>query len=125
MNLVHRLSSKADGISADQQILRVLRILNFQYRFQNSSLLCPVPSRLNPVQTPPPLQSLSLIFISTLSSNLSPCLERGLFPSGFPIKLSYVFISPAIQCRGQRMSGATHPLPQYAFMAWCLVKAQG
>jgi len=23
------------------------------------------------------------------------------------------------------MSGAIHPLPQYAFMAWYLVKAQG
>jgi hypothetical protein len=23
------------------------------------------------------------------------------------------------------MSGAIHPLPQYAFMAWCSVKAQG
>jgi len=23
------------------------------------------------------------------------------------------------------MSGAIHPFPQYAFMAWCLVKAQG
>jgi hypothetical protein len=23
------------------------------------------------------------------------------------------------------MSGAIHSLPQYAFMAWCLVKAQG
>jgi len=23
------------------------------------------------------------------------------------------------------MSGATLPLPQYAFMAWCLVKEQG
>jgi hypothetical protein len=23
------------------------------------------------------------------------------------------------------MGGAIHPLPQYAFMAWCLVKAQG
>jgi hypothetical protein len=23
------------------------------------------------------------------------------------------------------MSGAINPLPQYAFMAWCLVKAQG
>jgi hypothetical protein len=23
------------------------------------------------------------------------------------------------------MSGAVPPLPQYAFMAWCLVKAQG
>jgi hypothetical protein len=25
----------------------------------------------------------------------------------------------------QTMNGATHPLPQYAFIAWCLVKAQG
>jgi hypothetical protein len=23
------------------------------------------------------------------------------------------------------MSGAIHPLPQYAFMAWCLVKSTG
>jgi hypothetical protein len=23
------------------------------------------------------------------------------------------------------MGGAIHPLPQYAFMVWCLVKAQG
>jgi len=23
------------------------------------------------------------------------------------------------------MSGAIHPLPNYAFIAWCLVKAQG
>jgi hypothetical protein len=31
----------------------------------------------------------------------------------------------SIYCRGQRMSGAIPPLPQYAFLAWCLVKAQG
>jgi hypothetical protein len=31
----------------------------------------------------------------------------------------------SILCRGQRMSGVIHPLPQYAFMAWCSVKAQG
>jgi hypothetical protein len=31
----------------------------------------------------------------------------------------------SIWCRGQRTSGAIHPLPQYAFMAWCSVKAQG
>jgi hypothetical protein len=28
----------------------------------------------------------------------------------------------SIYCRGQRMRGAIPPLPQYAFMAWCLVK---
>jgi hypothetical protein len=28
----------------------------------------------------------------------------------------------SISCRGQRMSGAISPLPQYAFMAWCSVK---
>jgi hypothetical protein len=31
----------------------------------------------------------------------------------------------SIYSRGQRMSGAIHPFPQYAFMAWCSVKAQG
>jgi len=28
----------------------------------------------------------------------------------------------SIYCRGQSMRGAIHPLPQYASMAWCLVK---
>jgi hypothetical protein len=28
----------------------------------------------------------------------------------------------SIQCRGQRMRGGIPPLPQYVFMAWCLVK---
>jgi len=28
-------------------------------------------------------------------------------------------------CRGQRMSGAIPPLPQYAVLAWCSVKVQG
>jgi hypothetical protein len=32
---------------------------------------------------------------------------------------------PSTMCRGQRMSGAINPLTQYAFMAWCSVKAQG
>jgi hypothetical protein len=31
----------------------------------------------------------------------------------------------SIKCRGQRRSEAIPPLPQYAFMAWCPVKAQG
>jgi hypothetical protein len=31
----------------------------------------------------------------------------------------------SISCRGQRMSGAIPRLPQYVFMAWCSVKAQG
>jgi hypothetical protein len=29
------------------------------------------------------------------------------------------------KCRGQRMRGAMPPLPQYAFVAWYSVKAQG
>jgi len=32
---------------------------------------------------------------------------------------------PLTSCRGQRMGGAIPPLPQYAFMAWRSVKAQG
>jgi hypothetical protein len=31
----------------------------------------------------------------------------------------------SIWCRGQRMRGAISPLPQYTFMMWCPIKAQG
>jgi hypothetical protein len=31
----------------------------------------------------------------------------------------------SIQCLGQRIRGAIPPLSQYAFMAWCSVKARG
>jgi hypothetical protein len=49
---------------------------------------------------------------------------QGLFPWGKAAGAwSWPLIS--IYCRGQWMSGAIHPLLQYAFMAWCLVKAQG
>jgi hypothetical protein len=49
---------------------------------------------------------------------------RGSFPGG---KAAGAWSWPltSIWYRGQRMSGAIHPLPQYAFMAWCLAKAQG
>jgi hypothetical protein len=33
--------------------------------------------------------------------------------------------SPPSTAEVKRMSGAIHPLPQYAFMAWCLVKSTG
>jgi hypothetical protein len=50
-----------------------------------------------------------------------PVGTRGSFPGG---KAAGAWSWPltSIWCRGQRMSGAIHPLPQYAFMAWCLVK---
>jgi hypothetical protein len=50
--------------------------------------------------------------------------SRGSFPGG---KAAGAWSWPLafIYCRGQRMSVAIPPLPQYAFMAWCLVKAQG
>jgi hypothetical protein len=44
------------------------------------------------------------------------------------LRFFVMFLSPSltsIYCRGQRMRGAMTPLPQYAFMAWCSVKAQG
>jgi hypothetical protein len=53
-----------------------------------------------------------------------PMGTRSSFPWGKAAEAwSWPLIS--IQCRGQRMSKAIPPLPQYAFMAWCLVKAQG
>jgi hypothetical protein len=49
---------------------------------------------------------------------------RGFFPEG---KAAEAWSTPltSIYCQGQRMSRAIPPLPQYAFMAWCSVKAQG
>jgi hypothetical protein len=53
-----------------------------------------------------------------------PMGTRGSFPGG---KAAGAWSWPltSIQCRGQRMSGAIPPNPQYAFMAWCSVQAQG
>jgi hypothetical protein len=53
-----------------------------------------------------------------------PICIRGSFPESkatgawsWPLTSKY--------CRGQRIRGAIPPLPQYASMAWCSVKAQG
>jgi hypothetical protein len=52
-----------------------------------------------------------------------PMNTGGSFPGGKAAGTwSWPFTS--IKCRGQRGSGATPPLPKYAYMAWCLVKAQ-
>jgi hypothetical protein len=50
-----------------------------------------------------------------------PMGTRCSFPGS---KASGAWSSPltSILCRGQRMSGAVPPLPQYAFMAWCQLK---
>jgi hypothetical protein len=51
-------------------------------------------------------------------------LSNGYLPGGKAAEAwSWPFTS--IQCRGQRMSGYIPPLPQYAFMARCFVKAWG
>jgi hypothetical protein len=53
-----------------------------------------------------------------------PMGTRGSFPGG---KAAGAWSWPltCIQYRAQRMSGTIPPFPQYAFMAWCSVKAQG
>jgi Na+-transporting methylmalonyl-CoA/oxaloacetate decarboxylase gamma subunit len=53
-----------------------------------------------------------------------PMGTRGSF-SGGKAAGAWSWPLTSISCRGQRMSGAVPPLPQYAFMAWCSVKAQG
>jgi hypothetical protein len=54
-----------------------------------------------------------------------PMGTRGSFPGGKAAR-AWRWPLTSIKCRGQRMSGAIPPLPQYAFMAWCWVKeAQG
>jgi hypothetical protein len=49
---------------------------------------------------------------------------RGSFPGGKAAG-AWSWTLTSISCRGQRMSGAIPTLPQYAFLAWCSVKAQG
>jgi hypothetical protein len=53
-----------------------------------------------------------------------PMVIRCSFPGG---KAAGAWSWPltSISCRGQRMSGAIPPLPQYTVTAWCSVKAQG
>jgi hypothetical protein len=50
-----------------------------------------------------------------------PMGTRGSFPG---VKAAWEWSWPLafIYCRGQKMCGTVLPLPQYAFMAWCLVK---
>jgi hypothetical protein len=47
-----------------------------------------------------------------------PMVTMGSFPGG-KVAGSWSWPLTSIYCRGQRMSGAIHPLPPYAFMAWC------
>jgi hypothetical protein len=49
---------------------------------------------------------------------------QGFFPGGKAAG-TWSWSLTSIYYQGQRMSGAILPLPQYAFMAWCSVKAQG
>jgi hypothetical protein len=51
-----------------------------------------------------------------------PMGARGSFPGG-NVAGAWSWPLTSVQCRRQRMSGAVPALPQYAFMAWCSVKA--
>jgi hypothetical protein len=53
-----------------------------------------------------------------------PMGTRGSFPGGKAAR-AWSWPLASIQCRGEKMSGTIPPLTQYAFMAWCSVKAQG
>jgi hypothetical protein len=67
--------------------------------------------------------------------SLHHCIQNGsgAHPASYPMAMSGSFPRGkaagewnwpliSIYCQGQRMSGAIPPLPQYAFMVWCLVK---
>jgi hypothetical protein len=49
-----------------------------------------------------------------------PMGTRGSFPRG-KAAVAWSWPLTSIKCRVQRMRGAVPPLPQYVFMAWCLV----
>jgi hypothetical protein len=73
--------------------------------------------------------------VGTRNFSLNHCVQTGsgAHPASYPIgtrgsipggKEAGAWSLPltSVWCRGQRMSGAIHPLPQYSFMAWCSVK---
>jgi hypothetical protein len=68
---------------------------------------------------PPPLRRMSATWLAACFEEKTFVISSCSFPEGWSWPLT------SIWRQGQRASGAVPPLPQYAFMAWCSVKAQG
>jgi hypothetical protein len=93
-----------DPIAATHRTLKIRRELNLWYSLNKLS------------------RNISFRYYHKIASY--PVSTRGTFCGG-KAACAWSWPLTSILCRGQRMSGAIPPLPQYAFMAWCSVKAQG
>jgi hypothetical protein len=88
------LSWEANSHSASQEIPSLLWNPKVHYRVHKGPATGPIQSQKHAVHTFPSyfLKNQS----NTLSSHLRLCLPRGFFPSGFPTKFLYAFLTPPI-----------------------------
>ena len=88
----HSPAWKANGISASEEIPRILRYQKVQYCMHTCPSPVPILGQLGPVHAH---TSHSWRSISILSSHHRPNLPSGLFPSSFPKKILYTLsLSP-------------------------------
>jgi hypothetical protein len=76
--------------SASQQIPGLLETPKVHYRLHRSLSQTRILNQINPIHN---LHHISLITIVILSFHLRPRVPRSLFPSGFPTKIWYAFLS--------------------------------
>ena len=81
-----RVLQEANRFSANQENPRILWNPEVHYRIHKCPPPVPILRQLDPVHTPHPTSSRSIVI---LSSHLRMGLPSGLFPSGFPTKFLY------------------------------------
>jgi hypothetical protein len=84
-------SGRATNSAAPQEFPSILWNLKVRYRVHKSPPLVHIMSQMNPINTIP-LRSISILF-----THLHIGLPSGLFPSGFPTNILYVFFFSIIR----------------------------